>query len=439
MRKIFNILIVCLLFLSYSSYAQEDASKGIKFFQGTWEEAINIAQKQKKALFVDFYTTWCGPCKKMSAEIFTIDSIGSYFNDKFISLKIDAEKKENAIIVERFNVHAFPTLMFLGNDGMPISVNIGAMDSQSLMEAAKTAIGELLGFKELYKMYLDVPDNLELQQKILLQAPRFLMAQNGMNAEKWVVRVQKLYNAYLKAKMGPALINKQDYIIISQLQGDDKGEKEKVVNFMNSTLAEWRKALGDSPAYYIMEFNDKMIEDLAKEGNIKYREYVDKVKGDYKDAYEILSLSDGLKPYDLSLKYADAIYSLYKKKDISKYKELMQEYFVLLGKNVNSTDYGKAAQNLYYVANKKLTDADHTLAIQWLKKALEGENPVIDRINFLVMIGDSYTGMKRYDEAEAYYRQGYAESLQLTETQDLQQMMQVAIIRKLTTLDLLKK
>ncbi len=439
MRKIFNILIMCIMLFPYSIYAQETASNGIKFFQGTWEEAISIAKKQNKALFVDFYAVWCGPCKKMSNEVFTLDSVGNYFNDKFINLKIDVEKKENAAIVEQFKIHAFPTLMFLGNDGTPISVNVGAMDAQGLIEAAKTAIGELIGFKKLYKMHLEDPENLELQQKMLLQASRFLMAQDGMNAEKWVVRIQKLYNAYLKAKMGPALINKQDYIIITQLQGSDKEEKEKIVDFINSTLVEWRKVLGDSPAYYVIEFNDQMIEGLAKEGNVKYKEYVDKIKGDYKDAYAVLSLSGGVDPYDLSLKYADAIYSLYKGKDISKYKELMQEYFVLLGTNVESMDYGKAAQNLYYVADKKLTDADHTLAIQWLKKALEGENPIIDRINFLVMIGDSYTGMKKYDEAEAYYRQGYAESLQLTETQDLQQMMQVAIIRKLTTLDLLKK
>lgn len=438
-HRIVCISIMCMLFASVLVYAQEDGGQGIKFFRGSFEEALDVAKKQNKILFVDFYAVWCGPCKRMAEEVFTIDSVGRYFNDKFVNLQMDVEKKENEAVVKQYKVEAFPTLAFIGNDGKPVSVTVGAMEPESLMEAARTAVGELIGFKKLYKMYLDDTDDLDLQQKMLLQAPRFLMAQDGMNAERWSVRIQKLYRAYLQAKMGPALINKQDYVIILQLQGDDREEKEKLVGFIHSTLSEWRKILDDAPVYYVIEFNDRMIEDLAKEGNLKYREYVDKVKGEYKDAYAILPLNEGVTHYDLSLKYADAIYCLYKEKDISKYRNLMQEYFQLLGNKVRSADYGKAAQNMYYVAGKKLAEEDHVLAIQWLEKALEGENAVVDRINFLVMVGDSYTAMKKYDKAEEYYRQGYAESLQLADSQDLQQMMQIAIVRKLTTLDLLNQ
>ena len=117
----------------------------------------------------------------------------------------------------------------------------------------------------------------------------------------------------------------------------------------------------------------------------------------------------------------------------------MDDYFKLMGENATPADYGKAAQNLYYAAGKKLAPADHEIAINWVEKALTGETSVVDRINYLVMIGDSYTAIKKYEDATKYYRQGYVESLQLNNMTQVQAMIQATIARKLATLELLQK
>ena len=41
------------------------ASAQITFFEGTFEDAMAKAKKEKKNLFVDFYADWCEPCKLM--------------------------------------------------------------------------------------------------------------------------------------------------------------------------------------------------------------------------------------------------------------------------------------------------------------------------------------------------------------------------------------
>ena len=117
----------------------------------------------------------------------------------------------------------------------------------------------------------------------------------------------------------------------------------------------------------------------------------------------------------------------------------MNDHFKQMGDNATPADYGKAAQNLYYAAGKKLTAADHEIAIQWIEKALTGETSIVDRINFLVMMADSYTAMKKYDDATKYYRQGYVESLQLDKMEQVQAMIQATIARKLAALELLQK
>ena len=67
--------------------------QGIEFFHGTWEEALLKAKTEDKLIFVDAFTTWCGPCKNMAANTFPDPAVGELFNKYFISMKIDMEKE----------------------------------------------------------------------------------------------------------------------------------------------------------------------------------------------------------------------------------------------------------------------------------------------------------------------------------------------------------
>lgn len=433
------------LFLVVTVQAQQKtggsiaSDKGIKFFNGTFQQALDEAQKQRKSLFVDFYAVWCGPCKKMAKTIFTQDSVGNYFNEKFINLQLDAEKPENIEIAKQYKAEAFPTLAFIGNDGTALSINVGAMSANELLETARIAVGEAIGFKELYENYKKDPKNLEIQQSLLLQAPRFLSAQQqGMEAEKWLVRVKKLYRSYIQEKMGPALINRQDYILISRL-GKEEEDKAKMVNFINANLPAWKEAIGNAAAYYVIEYNDDKISKLAKDGDLKYKEYIEKIKGEYKEAYSIIEYSGNHTPYEIASGNADAIYGIYKNKEVATYIAQMNKYFESLGDNITSNDYGKAAQELYYAAGNKMPPDDYKVAISWLEKALENTTNIMNRINYLVMIGDSHTQMKDYEDAKKYYNQGYLESLQMEKAEMAQKMVQNTIMRKIATLELLKK
>ena len=68
--------------------------QGIIFFEGTWKEALEKAKKEDKLVFVDSYTTWCGPCIKMAKNVFTQESVGSFYNQNFINIKLDMEKED---------------------------------------------------------------------------------------------------------------------------------------------------------------------------------------------------------------------------------------------------------------------------------------------------------------------------------------------------------
>ena len=68
MRRIF--FTIAILLFSWNVFSQ-----GIQFEIGSWKEVLQKAKQENKLIFVDLYTTWCGPCKKMEITSTRISSI----------------------------------------------------------------------------------------------------------------------------------------------------------------------------------------------------------------------------------------------------------------------------------------------------------------------------------------------------------------------------
>jgi thiol-disulfide isomerase/thioredoxin len=113
---------------------------GIQFAHGTVQEVLDMAKAQGKAVFVDAYTTWCGPCKWMSANTFPDAAVGAFFNANFVSYKLDMEKGEGIDFAKKYSVNAYPTLLFLAKDGELIDVAVGALDAKKFLELGNKII-----------------------------------------------------------------------------------------------------------------------------------------------------------------------------------------------------------------------------------------------------------------------------------------------------------
>lgn len=110
------------------------------FYQGTFEQALKEAAKKKKIVFVDAYTSWCGPCKMMNNSTFKDKAAGDYFNANVISMKIDMEEGEGPAFAMRFGVRAYPTLLFINPKGEVVHKVLGYRDGAVLTDEAKKAV-----------------------------------------------------------------------------------------------------------------------------------------------------------------------------------------------------------------------------------------------------------------------------------------------------------
>lgn len=108
MKKV--VLLLAVLFIGISLRAQDE---GIQFYKGSWDEAVNTAKKEKKKIFIDFFTEWCGPCLTMALEVFPRPEVGAYYNREFICLKIDAEKGEGRELSQKYEIRSYPSYIYV--------------------------------------------------------------------------------------------------------------------------------------------------------------------------------------------------------------------------------------------------------------------------------------------------------------------------------------
>ncbi|MES2796835.1 MAG: thioredoxin family protein [Bacteroidota bacterium] len=111
----------------------ETSNEGIKFFKGSFKEALAKAKAENKLIFMDAYASWCGPCKAMQKNTFPDPLVGKVFNEKFVSVAYDMEIDEGLALSVKYPIAGYPTLLFLDGEGNIIQSAMGYRDPSGLV------------------------------------------------------------------------------------------------------------------------------------------------------------------------------------------------------------------------------------------------------------------------------------------------------------------
>lgn len=121
-------------------------AQGINFNEGkNFAQILAMAKEQGKMVFVDCYTSWCGPCKQMANQEFVKKEAGDYFNAKFVCTKVDMEKGEGPELAKKYDVSAYPTFLILHADGTLKGRSVGAADIEKFIARIEEVLKEEKG------------------------------------------------------------------------------------------------------------------------------------------------------------------------------------------------------------------------------------------------------------------------------------------------------
>src|SRR5450631_1885741 len=123
--KILFIVFFLLIYFPTFLRAQEDKHTGVIFEHSfNWKKILEQAKSENKYIFVDCFTTWCGPCKLMDKEVYTKEIVGNYFNQNFIAVKLQMDKTntDNQQVIDwytdaemfqkKYGIPVYPTYLF---------------------------------------------------------------------------------------------------------------------------------------------------------------------------------------------------------------------------------------------------------------------------------------------------------------------------------------
>jgi thiol-disulfide isomerase/thioredoxin len=93
--------------------------------------ALAQAKRDSRRVFLDFETTWCGPCKSMDDWIWTDAEVAAQLNAAYVGVKLDGDIEK--ALVKRHTVKGYPTIIVLDAGGAEISRALGYLSSKQLL------------------------------------------------------------------------------------------------------------------------------------------------------------------------------------------------------------------------------------------------------------------------------------------------------------------
>ncbi len=218
MRKLMMAFVLVFAVL----FGAEAQNRSIEFEQTkVWKQILKKAKKEKKLIFVDCYTSWCGPCKMLSSQVFTQDAVADFFNANFVNTKYDMEKDADGVILkDKFEVKAFPTLVFVDPvTGEAVHRMVGAGKAEWLIAGGKQAMDPQGNLSGMMKRYAAGERSAEF-----LQAYLPALASAYMKEE-----VGKVAAEYLNTLSVDRLATKENWDLIKQYVQDPLSAPLKAV------------------------------------------------------------------------------------------------------------------------------------------------------------------------------------------------------------------
>lgn len=211
------LLLLIILGVSFISNSQISATSnlktapntGIKWSEGlSWEQVKAKAKQENKYIFLDIFATWCGPCKLMDKEVYPNETVGDYFNQHFISVKVQTDKSKNdnehvrswyndaEFINKQFMVEGYPCFVFLSPQGVVVEKQMGYKAVSDLIATAEISTRPGKVYNDTYSEYKHLVADYKKDIKRYDRMPFMITTASNLGEVDFGFQVLKEYTNY---------------------------------------------------------------------------------------------------------------------------------------------------------------------------------------------------------------------------------------------------
>lgn len=213
-------LLLLIMFAPLPIMAQNN---GIHFEKElNWEQVKAKAKKENKYIFLDYYATWCGPCKRMDKEVYINDTVGNFFNKNFISVKIQMDetekdtkevqswRKDAEAMARQYKIQVYPTFVFLSSDGSIVHMETGFKLPRDFVAVAQVATAPGKVYDNPYAAYDWLVADYKEGKKDYSKMPYLVKTALKLGELEIAQTVAKDYSNYVMGLKGEELYTKEN-------------------------------------------------------------------------------------------------------------------------------------------------------------------------------------------------------------------------------------
>ena len=224
-----------------------DAEPGMDFFHGSFDDALAEAREQGKKVFLDVYTTWCGPCIVMQETVFPLPEVGDYFNARFVNYKLDAEDESvmGPEIAARYGVKGYPTYLILDGEGAEIGRATSGMSGDQFIALFSQLLGETESQFGTIKARFDTGNRSPDVVREYLDAAIVDLSAGGDFDFQRFMELKEVAGAYFASRDHSDLINETDARLVAAYW-DKTPRGDELVEFVIDNYDEFVSVSSDA-------------------------------------------------------------------------------------------------------------------------------------------------------------------------------------------------